>query len=328
MNRLFFYVFIVFIAFSLSIIAGNPGGKAGAFSRMGFGARASGMGNAFSAVKSGNLVSYYNPASSIFQEGNSIQASYSILSLDRSLNYLSFTKKFEFGKDSLTGRPRGAIGFSAGIINSGVSGIEERDNEGMKKGDISVSENQFYISVSNKFSDKVAIGISCKYYYFDLYDDITSSALGLDAGIMYSLSENITLAGVIADLNSSYKWNTNSIYGNDGNEYEDKFPLMKRLAASYRNKELGLISVAEFENASGIGSVLKIGAEYTIIESFSIRCGLDRISISDKNRPVKFSAGFSFFRDLGWGIAGVDYAFVTEPYSSFDEHILGINLNL
>ena len=38
----------------------------GAFSRMGFGARGMGMGNALSSVTEGNLVSYYNPGSSGF----------------------------------------------------------------------------------------------------------------------------------------------------------------------------------------------------------------------------------------------------------------------
>ena len=36
--------------------------KVGAFSRMGFGARGIGMGNAMSSVTTGNVVSYYNPA--------------------------------------------------------------------------------------------------------------------------------------------------------------------------------------------------------------------------------------------------------------------------
>ena len=67
-------------------------GKPGAFSRMGFGARGKGMGNAMSSVSQGQLVAYYNPALSVFQEGNSFQTSYSFLSLDRSLNYLNFTR--------------------------------------------------------------------------------------------------------------------------------------------------------------------------------------------------------------------------------------------
>jgi len=68
----------------------------GSFSRLGFGARGLGMGNAMSAVIEGNLVSYYNPALAVFQESNSFQTSYSFLSLDRSLNFINFTKQINF----------------------------------------------------------------------------------------------------------------------------------------------------------------------------------------------------------------------------------------
>ena len=92
---------------------------------MGFGARGIGMGNAMSSVTTGNLVSYYNPALSPFQENNSFQTGYSFLSLDRSLNFLSFTRKFDFysAKDTSADRkPSRTAGISAGIINSGVVG--------------------------------------------------------------------------------------------------------------------------------------------------------------------------------------------------------------
>ena len=114
-------------------IASRPG----AFSRMGFGARGIGMGNAMSAVTEGNLVSYYNPALSVFQENNSFHTSYSFLSLDRSLNFLNFTKRFDFysSKDtSLENRvPRSTAGVSIGIINAGVSNIDGRDNQGIRQ---------------------------------------------------------------------------------------------------------------------------------------------------------------------------------------------------
>ena len=71
---------------------------AGSFSRMGFGARGMGMGNSLGAVIDGNLVSYYNPAVSAFENDNSFQTSYSFLSLDRYLNFLSYTRRFKFGK--------------------------------------------------------------------------------------------------------------------------------------------------------------------------------------------------------------------------------------
>ncbi|MFH1195318.1 MAG: hypothetical protein V1720_06375, partial [bacterium] len=92
------FIFILLVVSVSSVLAqpefSNISGMPGAFSRMGFGARGIGMGNALSAVIDGNLVAYYNPAVGAFQQGNSFQTSYSFLSLDRSLNYLSFTKKF------------------------------------------------------------------------------------------------------------------------------------------------------------------------------------------------------------------------------------------
>ena len=105
----------------------------GAFSRMGFGARGIGMGNSMSSIIEGNLVSYYNPALIVYQENNSFQTSYSFLSLDRSLNFLNFTRRFEFysAKDSLieNPKPRATAGVSVGIINAGVSKIDGRDNQ-------------------------------------------------------------------------------------------------------------------------------------------------------------------------------------------------------
>ncbi|MGB5289477.1 MAG: hypothetical protein WBN42_13405, partial [Ignavibacteriaceae bacterium] len=87
------YFLISFILLS-SIIIAQPkftelAVKPGAFSRIGFGARGIGMGNAVSSITEGELVSYYNPAITPFQENNSFQAGYSFLSLDRSLNFLS-----------------------------------------------------------------------------------------------------------------------------------------------------------------------------------------------------------------------------------------------
>ncbi|MGE5497826.1 MAG: hypothetical protein ACM3Q2_07145, partial [Syntrophothermus sp.] len=91
-----FLIILVFSSFAFpQSETSRISSMAGAFSRMGFGARGMGMGNAMSAVTSGNVVSYYNPALSVFQENNSVQASYSFMSLDRKLNFINFTRRFE-----------------------------------------------------------------------------------------------------------------------------------------------------------------------------------------------------------------------------------------
>ena len=299
----------------------------GAFSRFGFGARGMGMGNAMSSVTDGNLVSYYNPALSVFQEKNSFQTSYSFLSLDRSLNFLNFTRKFDFysSKDSL--KPRSTAGLSIGIINSGVSKIDGRDNDGVQTGDLLTSENQFFLGLANRFSPKVSVGVSFKLYYYKLYQQITATAFGLDFGVLYKINEHFNLSLMVSDLNSKYKWDSSPIYGTDGTTTENKFPLTKKIGLSYSNKESKILLSAEFESTNAGTNIIRAGAEYNIIEMLYFRAGFDQFNLSNSDWPVKPTAGFSYFKQFGNMIVGVDYAFIIEQYSPSDRHIIGLSIN-
>ncbi|MDP2362608.1 MAG: hypothetical protein Q8M94_02440 [Ignavibacteria bacterium] len=302
--------------------------RAGAFSRMGFGARGIGIGNAMSSITTGNLVSYYNPALSPFQENNSFQTSYSFLSLDRSLNFLSFTRKFDFysSKDtSINKKPSRTAGVSAGIINAGVSGIDGRDNNGLHTEELSTSENQFFLSVANRFSEKLSIGIAVKFYYYKLYEEVKSSGLGLDVGALYKVNDNWNLSLMISDLNSEYKWDTSPIYGQQGLATTDKFPLLKKIGVSYNNPEIKLLAAIEFENSNAGTNIIRIGAEYNIYENLFLRGGVDQFNLSNTDAGLKPSLGFSYAKSFGDWIIGVDYAFMMEQYSSSDRHIIGVN---
>ena len=288
------------------------------------------MGNAMSAVRDGSLVSYYNPALAPFQEGNSFQTSYSILSLDRSLNFLNYTRKFELGKKENpdgTVEPRSVAGISVGIINAGVSNIDARDNQGIKTGDISTSENQFFVALANRFSGKLSIGIAFKFYYYKLFESVTSSGLGFDLGALYLLNESMTLSFMISDINSKYEWDTGKIYGADGNITKNRFPLLKKIGFSYKFDEPKIIAAVEFENSDGGTNIIRAGGEYNIYENFFLRAGFDKLNISNFDFPVRPTFGFSYFYSLNSVKFGIDYAFVLEPYSSSDQHIIGINVN-
>jgi len=297
---------------------------------MGFGARGKGMGNAMSAVIKGNLVSYYNPAVSPFQEGNSIQTAYSFLSLDRSLNFLNFTRKFELGSsdnDNQSGF-RSTLGLSIGIINAGVDGWSERNNEGMVTGELSTSENQFFLGLSNKFSEKFSAGVAFKLYYYKLYEDISSTGLGVDIGILYRFNNNLTIAAVVSDINSKYEWDTSELYGQEGNNTTNKFPVTKKIGVSYVFEDPKLLTSIEFENSNAGTNFLRFGAEYNIYEGLFLRSGLDKFNLSNTDFPVRPTFGFSYSYFLDNWFVGIDYAFVIEPYSSHDQHIIGVNINL
>jgi len=323
---LFLLAFTVQAQTQFSEISTMPG----SFSRLGFGARGIGMGNAMSSMKEGNLVSYYNPALAVFQEGNLFQTSYSFLSLDRSLNFLNFTRKFEFGKKEMPDgivKPISTAGISVGLINAGVSKIDARDSQGKKTGDLSTSENQFFIAVANKFSEKLSIGIAFKFYYYKLYEEVTTNALGIDIGALYSINDAITAAVAVSDLNTKYKWDTGKIFGSSGLTSEDKFPLMKRIGLSYKFAEPKITAALEYESSNANTSYLRAGAEYNLIHDLFLRAGVDKLNVNNFEIPVRPSFGLSYFYKAGSLNIGFDYAFVLEPYSAGDQHIIGINVN-
>jgi hypothetical protein len=302
----------------------------GSFSRIGFGARGIGMGNAMSSVTDGNLVSYYNPAVSVFQNDNSFQTSYSFLSLDRALNFLNFTRRFDFysAADSIieNRKPRSSAGISLGIINSGVSKIDGRDNQGLPTGELSTSENQFFIGLANRFSEKLSIGIAVKFYYYKLYEEITTTGLGIDLGALYKINENWNAAITITDINSKYKWDTNSLYGQSGASTEDKFPNLIKFGVSYADLPKGLILSGEFQTSNAQSRVIRFGAEYNIVDRLFIRGGIDGLDLSNSDNLPKPAAVFSYSKKFGNMIIGVDYAFMMEQYSPQDRHIVGLNI--
>lgn len=301
----------------------------GAFSRMGFGARGMGMGNAMSAVTEGNLVSYYNPALAAFQQNNSFQTSYSFLSLDRSLNFLDFTRRFDFySKNSSKGsEPRSSAGLSVGIINSGVSKIDGRDNDGNQTGYLSTSENQFFLGLANRFSRKLAFGISIKFYYYKLYDKISSTGVGVDLGALYKLNDYWNISLMISDLNSKYKWDTTPIYQEQGTNTIENFPVLKKIGVSYYNKKYGIIADAEFENSNAGTNIIRAGVEYNIYDGLFIRGGIDQLNLSNTDYASNPSVGFSYIRKFNRLNIGVDYAFVVEQNSSQGRHIVGLSFN-
>lgn len=302
----------------------------GAFSRLGFGPRGIGMGNALSSITEGELVSYYNPAVTPFQENNSFLAGYSFLSLDRALNFLNYTRKFDFYSASDTiaenRKPRTTAGLSFGIINSGVSNIDGRDNNGLSTGELSTSENQFFLGLAARISEKFSLGLSIKYYYYKLYEEINSTSLGFDIGALYRLNENFNISLVISDINSKYKWDTAPVYEQNGITSEDKFPNLRKIGVSYRNKKIGILGAIEFENSNAQTNILRAGVEYNIYDQLYIRGGIDQFNLDNLDWPVVPSLGFSFFKAFNSLVVGVEYAYQFEQYTG-GRNIIGINFN-
>jgi hypothetical protein len=273
-----------------------------------------GMGNAMTAVAGGEVSSYYNPALPAFSEERYAAGSFGILSLDRALNFLSYTMPIH---------PTG--GMSIGLINAGVSDIDGRDADGTHTDTYSTYENQIYLAFSNRVDENVSIGVAIKLYHSKLFEGVTTTTVGFDAGVLFRPANGLTVGAALLDISSKYKWNTKDVNGS-GKETEDKFPMLKRLGVSYAFADPAIVAAIDLEHTSGGSVVLRGGAEYAIVKEFAVRAGADRIDFGDDATGVKPTFGFSARKSLeGWSPA-LSYAYTHESFAPNGFHLITLSV--
>lgn len=312
-NRL--HIVLLLLIFGTAVSDAQLAGTPGAFARMGFGARGMGLGNAMTAVRTGENSGFYNPAAVAQLKNQHASIAYSTLSLDRSLNSLFFSSPIDTN-----------AGIAFGVLNSGVSDIDGRDNDGFKTETYSISENQFFLSFALRIR-KMTIGLTTKMYYFSLFEKLNSTAVGFDAGFILPLSQNLTLAAAVKDLNAHYRWETSDLYGQFGNSTIDKFPTRQVVGLSYQFNDLGALVSAEYEHSNKGTDLIRIGGEISPIEMLTLRAGVDGwdLSTPDMAHP---SFGFTLRTDYSEWKPSLNYAYVLEPYGLFTIHVISISVSL
>jgi hypothetical protein len=280
---------------------------------MGFGARGIAMGNAMTAVINGDIQAYYNPAALPFESAPTAVAAYSVLSLDRRLNYLSYTQSL---------KPNAGISLS--IINAGVGDIDGRDDDGVHTQTYSTSENSIMFSFGLQPVPKFSFGITLKVLYYNFVEGTKSTTAALDIGMLYLLTEEFTLGAVVQDINSKYKWDTSPLYGINGNSTVDRFPLRKRIGISWSPSKYSLLISGEFE-AIGSEEFVRIGSEIEIYDGIHLRGGVDQIALNS-DLPAEPTLGISVQTKLSTWTPAFQYAYVFEPYSPSGIHILSFSL--
>lgn len=289
------------------------GGQPGAFSRLGFGARGIGMGNAMTAVRSGDVVSYYNPALLPWMQTRHGTAAIGLLSLDRRLNFLGASFPL----------PPSA-GISVGLVNAGVSGIDGRDSDGEPTGDLSTSENEAFLGFGIRFKPGFSLGVNLKLLYYNLYEDISSTTFGFDIGAAYPVTPDVTIAATVRDLNSKYTWDTSDLYGQNGQASTDRFPLLYTGAASYALPDSMGVFAAEIEASNASSLIVRAGAEVNLVPELTVRAGIDRIDLKDKGNGVKPTFGLTARKSLGSWTPAITYAFVIEPFAPTGMHVIAL----
>ncbi len=298
---------------------------AGAFMRMGLGARANAMGNAFTGVAEGSVAAYYNPAGIPFLETRQLSVEYRLLSLDRKFNYVGFATGIRPKVDDASGEMALNAGIAISWIHAGVDHIDGRDFEGNHYQDFSNAENAFALSFGvMPIRNKLAIGLTGKVLYNripDIGDNnaaISDFGMGVDIGLLAKPLPYLTIGVMAKDINAKYDWKTDKVWEKDIDK-TDRFPTTIRAGIGLRYPYPWLLFAFDLEQNDQQGTKYFVGAEGLFQNKFAARIGLN-------NGSLTLGGGYQF--DLFKKPVQIQYAFVTKKYDVAPEHIFSWVFNL
>jgi len=299
-------------------------GAAGSFLRLGIGARAKAMGDAYTGLARGIEASYYNPAGLPFLDKKEVVASYRFLALDRQFTYLGFgvpiRPKVAGGEQTING------GLALTWIHAGVSNIDGRNSDGGHSNDLSNSENAFMLSFGLRPSPKLALGLSVKVILNRFPnvgtsgETVSANGVGFDLGALFTPNDWLSLGVVVRDINSKYRWNTQDIYGENGSETIDKIPKSLRTAVAIKVPRMkGVTLAVDFEQffksrlfKDRIDERVHIGVQGVVRQNIVLRGGFD-----DGSLTAGGGYQFEFFGKTGQ----LNYAFSAPGNRPEEEHV-------
>lgn len=300
---------------------------AGAFSRLGFGARGMALGNALVADPSADVSPHYNPALLPSASGQRVSASAALMAFDRELQFLEFTTPLG---------PTAGIGLS--LTHAGVSNIDGRNADGVHTETLSTDEFALSLAFGNRFTDWMAVGTALTLYQSDLVPNVDPvRGFGIDLGVSVQATDRLRLAGAVHDLLAKYEWDASAV---GGRSHTDRFPVQVRLGAGYVLLDERLRLLAEVESryttrerrvqglivtSSGPRQQARtesfflhelrarMGVSYRPVDILRVRAGLDRIGV-DNASGLRPSAGFGVRKSVGDLDLRISYTATLEPY--------------
>ncbi len=249
-------------------------GYAGAFLRMGLGARASALGNSGVAFAEDGFGIYYNPAGLAFLDERHVALTYSFLSLDR---------QFHFAGYSMPLKPHAGLGVS--WLHAGVNDIEGRTSTGQIDEVYQTGEDVFMASFANSILPQLSLGLNFKILHHQMLD-IDATGVGFDFGVLYRPFDWLAAGIQFKDLLSGYTWNTQELFNEEGGNYTEQFLQVVKFGLAVRPVAQLAIS-GDVEVSEENAWQTHIGAEYLYRDLAYLRVGMN-------NASPTFGAGLAY----------------------------------
>jgi len=287
----------------------------GEFLRMGVGARAMGMGNAYTAVEGDIYSSYFNPAGLAAMRERQLALSIRYLSMDRKFMHLVYGNRI--GPDA---------DFAISWIQAGTDEIISRDLNGNPTGSLEDKRNAIYLTFSKNLNRWFSFGINTKLALWKLGGE-NAKAYGFDVGTVVRPVKKLALSFVIRDINSRFTWKTErwneKFSSGEGQpmEKKDEFPVYYTLGLAYRLYMDKLLLSAALESVEDNPIGLNVGVSFDLTERFTLRTGIYNFTSSDELNSGSYTFGFTL------GVTNsmdFDYAYVPDAFANDSFHTISL----
>ena len=255
------------------------------FIQLGISARSAGLGGAFTSMSKDQTALFFNPGTLATVETSAVSATFMKHVLDISSGMATYTLPVEKNSSE-------RIAISA--VYTTYGSFDRTDELGTVTGSFSANNVGLMGTYSNELDTTLSYGVTAKLMYATL-DDLASSALALDAGVLYRMPASRTNIG-FSILNVGTQLST--FQG-----ITDRMPIDVRLGINHRLRGLPLLLNFSFHHLADDADAFfdrvgnfSIGGEFILSKVLDLRIGYDNYvrnatSIQGQRRFSGFAAG-------------------------------------
>lgn len=271
---------------ALLMVSNNVYANAGmAFLRIGAGARAAGMGEAYLGAANDASAAFWNPAG--LAHGTNIEVAFAHNQWIQDINHEFFSVAFQKGNHH----------FALSFISLNVDGIERRTKAStLPIGEIASHDVALGLSYARNISDNLQIGVTAKYLYERIYIESTYG-FAADLGVQYQLNfmPGLTIGATAQNIGATSELKEESI----------KLPASFKIGAAYQIINNSLLAAVDVVQIQDYDMHVNLGAEYVIKNVLALRGGY-QIGWDEKDLSAGFGVQFSRYK--------MEYAYT--PFSS------------
>ena len=265
----------------LAVAASNASTSGGLTLEQAVGARAQGMGEAFTGIADDATGLFWNVGSLSQLPGTQLNASYVAGLADSANEQLYYTQAL--GQNS--GLGLGLVFFQGGTVTL--------DEPGGDKTVQSQSDMALDLGYGYKILKNLGLGVGLKFLQSTLAEEVTAETLAADAGLLLAMDKQLSVGLTVQNMGPGLKYVSET----------DPLPLTVRLGAGYKlpiaKDHEGLVGVDLVKvNDQDLG--LNVGAEYWFARLLALRVGY--LTGTDL---AGLTAGLGF----RWQVFEFDYAF-------------------